>query len=188
MAIRSFVALSIPGEMANVLGDCSAQMAYQDKSNSVRWVDQPNYHLTLAFLDQQSEQSLALLAERIDQQVHLAPIDLSISHLSPFPERRPKLIAAIIKQTAELETLHKQISNNVNASGMRIEKRRFLPHITLGRFRHSRNLYAGTIPTNLQIQADSLELAIYESILTVHGAEYQALYSFPLSDYYFDEI
>ncbi len=163
-------------------------MAYQDKSNAIRWVDQHNYHLTLAFLDQQPEQSLALLAERIDEQVHLAPIELSVSHLSPFPERRPKLIAAIIKQSAELETIHKQIINCVNASAMRIEKRRFLPHITLGRLRHSRNPYAGAIPTNLQIQTESLELAIYESILGAHGAEYHALYSFPLSDFYLDEI
>ena len=188
MSVRSFVALSIPDEMANALGDCSAQMAYQDKSNSVRWVDQPNYHVTLAFLDLQSEQSLEALAERIDQQVHLAPIELEIHHLSPFPGKRPKLIAALIKQNMELETLHKQVMNCVHACGIRIEKRRFQPHITLGRLRHSRNPYAGVIPTNLDLQAESNELAIYESILTTHGAEYQALYSFPLDDFYLDEI
>ena len=50
MPIRSFIALPIPVEMANTLGDLSAQMAYQDKSNAVRWVDQENYHLRIAFL------------------------------------------------------------------------------------------------------------------------------------------
>ena len=64
MSIRSFIALAIPREMANALGDAAAKMAYQDKSNAVRWVDQANYHITLAFLGEQEEQTLETLAEK----------------------------------------------------------------------------------------------------------------------------
>ena len=67
MAIRSFIALSVPDALANSLGDCAAQMAYQDKSNAVRWVDQANFHITLAFLGEQSEQDLYTLADQLDQ-------------------------------------------------------------------------------------------------------------------------
>lgn len=183
MAIRSFIALSIPETMANTLGDCAAQMAYQDKSNAVRWVDQANYHITLAFLGDQSEQVLDQLAEDLDRHVHRGSVDISISRLSPFPESRPKLIAAMVAPCDELESLQKQAMNAVFASSIRLEKRRFVPHITLGRYRHSRNHFAGVIPMNIDARDEVAELALYESVLTPNGAEYEALFRVPLNEF-----
>ena len=88
MSIRSFIALAIPREMANALGDAAAKMAYQDKSNAVRWVDQANYHVTLAFLGEQEEQTLERLAESLDEQLPQSSLPLQVSHFSPFPESR----------------------------------------------------------------------------------------------------
>ena len=69
MTIRSFIALPIPQDAANELGDLAAKMSYQDKSNAVRWQDQENYHVTLAFLGEQEEEDLERLVESLDQQV-----------------------------------------------------------------------------------------------------------------------
>ena len=67
MTIRSFIALNVPEEATNQLGDLAAKMSYQDKSRAIRWVDQENYHVTLAFLGDQTQQDLENLAERLDQ-------------------------------------------------------------------------------------------------------------------------
>lgn len=169
--------------MANALGDATAKMAYQDKSNAVRWVDQANFHITLAFLGEQDEQTLERLAEELDETISFASIPLKVTHFSPFPESRPKLIAAMLKATDELKVLQKQVAAAAHHHGVMLEKRRFIPHLTLGRFRHSRNHFAGVIPTSLEeleVEADAQEMILFESILTPNGAEYEPLYRFPL--------
>jgi len=184
MSIRSFVALAVPQEMANVLGDAAAKMTYQDKSNAVRWVDQTNYHITLAFLGDQEEQTLDLLAERLDAELPQMPISVRVSHCSPFPESRPKLIAAMIKNSPELKELQQQVANATIASNIILERRRFVPHITLGRLRHTRNPFTGAIPRSMELQAEVPEMILFESILSPSGAEYEPIYRFPLG--YFD--
>lgn len=183
MPIRSFIALPLANRVANELGDIAAKMSYQDKSNAVRWVDQENYHITLAFLGEQSESRLEALAEQLDHQIAQQEFQLLLSHLSPFPETRPKLVAAMAQNTEEIRELHQQVISATNASDMVIEKRKFIPHVTLGRYRHSRNTYAGTIPMNVAFETIVEEVVLYESVLTTSGAEYEPIYRFPLDQY-----
>jgi 2'-5' RNA ligase len=183
MSIRSFIALTLPTAMANVLGDASAKMAYQDKSNAVRWVDQENFHITLSFLGDQNEHTLELLAEQLDEHLPHAGIPLTISHFSPFPESRPKLIAAMIKSTEELRQIHHQVQSALLSAAVSLEKRRFIPHITLGRMRHSKNHFAGSVPMSIELSGVVDEVVLFESILTPQGAEYEALFRFPLEPF-----
>jgi len=183
MTIRSFIALPIPQDIANQLGDAAAKMSYQDKSGAVRWVDQENYHITLAFLGEQHEQDLETLAEQLDYHVRQTEFEVVLSHLSPFPETRPKLIAAMAEKSSELDELHRQISSAIKSSDMLIERRKFIPHVTLGRYRHSRNAYAGNIPMNVSFDVAINEIVLFESVLTSSGAEYEPIYRFPLDQF-----
>lgn len=187
MPIRSFIALPIPVEMANSLGDLSAQMAYQDKSNAVRWVDQENYHLTIAFLGDLIETELEDLAEQLDTNLLQNCFELCLSHISPFPESRPKLLAAIAQKSDSLNIVHKQVYSSLSACQIVLDKKKFLPHITLGRFRHSKNNFSGAIPTALNLSALIDEVSIFESTLTPNGAEYEAIFRFPLDESNADE-
>ena len=180
MTIRSFIAIPIPQAMADALGDVAAQMSYQDKSNAVRWVDQANYHLTLAFLGDQPMQDLELLAQSLDEHLTENSLTLQIRRLSPFPEGKPKLIAAMIERNDALRELHQQVVASMNASPVEVDKRRFIPHITLGRYRHSRNPFAGGIPPIGEISGEVDEVTLFESTLTTSGAEYEAIFRFPL--------
>ena len=190
MPIRSFVAIPVPSAMADALGDVAARMAYQDKSNAVRWVDQENYHITLAFLGEQQEADLDQLAGCLDEHISSNNVSISLKHCSPFPEGKPKLIAAMVEGNDGLRELHQQTRAAINATSIVIDKRRFIPHITVGRYRHSKNHFVGAIPTSLELAAEIIELGIFESTLTSRAAEYQALYRFPFEDYEYalDEI
>lgn len=189
MSIRSFIAIPIIKEQANALGDCSAKMAYQDKSNAVRWVDQSNYHITLAFLGDQQESDLEELAEQLDQQLpEVGGFQVPITHLSPFPESRPKLIAAMVEKNQQLVAIQQQVVSAIHASSIHFDKRKFMPHITLGRYRHSKNHFAGAIPTNLDVTLDVTEVSIYESTLTPSGAEYEAIFRLPLDEFEYHEV
>ena len=188
MTIRSFIALPIAKTTANELGDIAAKMSYQDKSNAVRWVDQENYHITLAFLGDQSESQLESLAVQLDEYIAEHEFLLGLSHLSPFPEAKPKLVAAMAQSNDSLRQLHQQTLSAINAADMLIQKRKFIPHVTLGRYRHSRNAFAGTYPMNVAFETIIEEVVLYESVLTSTGAEYAPIYRFPLEEYDSDYI
>lgn len=183
MTIRSFIALPLPKETVNELGDIAAKMSYQDKSGAVRWVDQENYHITLAFLGEQEESDLERLAEQLDRHLTQSEFAATLSRLSPFPETRPKLVAAMLKKTDDVKTLHQQVISAINSVDIIYDKRKFIPHVTLGRYRHSKNVYAGTIPMNVSFDTVIDEVVLYESVLTSSGAEYEPVCRFPLDEY-----
>ena len=172
MTIRSFIALPIPTETVNELGDMAAKMSYQDKSGAVRWVDQENYHITLAFLGDKNQEDLELLAEKLDENIIQPEFQLSLTHPSPFPENRPKMLAAMAIKNNGILDLHKQVISSIKSIDMVIDKRKFIPHVTLGRYRHSKNSYAGDIPINVSFETVIDEVVLYESVLTSSGSEY----------------
>ena len=184
MTIRAFIAMAIPLDVSNHLGDIAAKMAYQDKSNAVRWVDQSNYHITLAFLGEQSMHTLEQLADELDEAIKQPSFTVSIKHLSPFPQGKPKLIAALLEPNQALLNVHKQVSSALYAAQITPQKRRFAPHITLGRYRHRAT---GTASVNTlalnKINRIALNTVIlYASTLTPNGAYYDELYHLPLDD------
>jgi 2'-5' RNA ligase len=186
MTIRTFIALPILSDTANQLGDVAAKMSYQDKSGALRWVDQENYHVTLAFLGEQDEADLETLAEQLDYHIGQIEFEIVLSHVSPFPETRPKLIAAMLERSEELNSLYKEVMRAVKSTSVLVDKRKFIPHVTLGRYRHSRNNYVGNIPLNASFESVVNEVVLYQSTLTASGAEYEPIYRFPLDQ--FDEL
>ena len=180
MLVRSFVALSLPDELSLLLGDEASRMAYQDKNNNVRWVNEQNYHVTLAFLGNIELSQIDNLATELDHFLNLNQVQLELSHLSPFPESSPKLIAAILKKTETLMAVYEQTKKAIYSVGIQIEKRKFMPHITLGRFRAPgrRRQFVSSNLFNANALANAVVL--YESVLTANGAEYQPMYEFNL--------
>ena len=87
-----------------------------------------------------------------------------------------------------LSQVQRQVVSAVKNCGLHMDKRRFIPHITLGRYRHSKNPFSVAIPMNLSMDMVLDEVVLYESVLTTNGAEYEALYRFPLDEFSFDEI
>ena len=180
--MRTFIALSLAESSQDALGDMSARMAYQDKSNAVRWVDQQNYHLTLAFVGELDQRDTELLIHNLESDLQSYGVSGEVSGLSPFPTARPKLIAAMVSANEGLLDVHQQVVSCLTSSSIAFDKRRFAPHITLGRLRHSRNAYGGLIPISQQLDIEFDGIVVYESILSHQGAQYEPLFTYPLSD------
>jgi len=123
------------------------------------------------------------LADQLDHSIQQISFEASVKHLSPFPEGKPKLIAAMLDRNDSLRELHQQVMSAVNISGIELDKRRFIPHVTLGRYRHTRNSFSGAIPMNISCEFILDDVVLYESNLTSSGAEYEPIFRFPLDDY-----
>ncbi|HAU68904.1 MAG TPA: RNA 2',3'-cyclic phosphodiesterase [Gammaproteobacteria bacterium] len=187
--MRCFIALSLSEDARDTLGDVAAKMAYQDKSNAVRWVDQENFHVTLGFLGELGEEEIERLADELDTSLSSFGAETVVSGISPFPETKPKLIAAMLNPSDSLSDIHQQTLAAINTAQLAYDKRRFLPHVTLGRLRHSRNRYSGSIPLTFTLPIEFDEVVLYESHLGTNGAEYDPVFRYPLEfmDYENDE-
>jgi 2'-5' RNA ligase len=181
MSARSFVALPVPQSIQYALGEISASFARQDKANEVRWVDEGNYHITLAFLGEQTLSDLDRLADNLAESRFSQSVDVNIKGISPFPEGSPKLLAALLEENEPLLSLYNEVLKATRQTGLYFEKRRFKPHITLGRLRKPKKTNMVFPPQPLSLVGEVNELIVYESTLTPTGARYDPLHEFSLS-------
>lgn len=183
MSVRSFIALPVPEPVAAALGDDAARLASQDKDGRVRWVGEDNYHVTLAFLGDIDEPLLDELAIELENDLAgFGAVDIRVESVALFPfGKRPRLIAAMIEPSEQLLALHKLAVRAVRRFAIPLEKRRFYPHVTLGRLRAGGGRSLNIPPTSVAVRGYVDFAAIYESTLTTHGSIYQSLYDIQLS-------
>jgi len=125
--IRLFVAIDIPDEIALQL--VSLQSGLQD----CRWSPRDNLHLTLRFLGSLDEP----LAEEVDFALaHLKckPFKVRINELGCFGDaQRARTVWAGAEKSQALTNLHSKVENKVQQLGLEPDKRKYAPHVTLGR-------------------------------------------------------
>ncbi len=140
--LRSFIAIELSevlkkalAEFQQELGKCGAD---------VRWVRPDNIHLTLKFLGNIEEDKADAIAEKIKGTCKGQPgFELAISGAGVFPGKRsPRVLWAGIVLNDNIMTLQEGIEEAMASLGFEREKRRFSPHLTLGRFRSSRGKQA----------------------------------------------
>jgi RNA 2',3'-cyclic 3'-phosphodiesterase len=130
---RLFAGLEIPPHVANVLSDL------QEGLWNARWVDPADFHITLRFIgdigNRMAQDIDSLLAD-----VSRHPIPIRISGLSSFGGDRPHSVFAVVEPNRHLMELQSEVERLVRACGAEIDKRKFQPHVTLGRLRGGTSL------------------------------------------------
>ena len=182
MSVRSFIALPVPEPVAAVLGDDAARLASQDKDGRVRWVGEENYHVTLAFLGDIDEPVVDDLAFELENVLAgFGEVQIRVESLALFPfGRRPRLIAAMIEASEQLQELQQRIVRAVRRLSIPLEKRRFHPHVTLGRLRAGGGRRINLPAAARAVQGSVGVATIFESTLTPHGSIYEPLYEIQL--------
>ena len=135
--IRSFIAIPVPSAGIQALGDAVKRLD-SDLGGSVRWVRPEGIHLTLKFMgDIQAEMVKRVLDALPPVAARFSPFELSISGLGVFPNpQRPRVLWAEVHGDLEtLSALQLAVDDAVGKLGLPREKRRFTPHLTLGRVR-----------------------------------------------------
>ncbi len=126
---RLFIALDMPPNITSSLNILCQGI------RGARWVNTDQFHLTLCFIgkksiDLQREIELAL------NQVSEPSIDIRLRGIGYFPPRGPiKVLWAGLDPDPLLQTLQRKITASLTNLSVDFEKRKFLPHVTLARFR-----------------------------------------------------
>lgn len=176
---RLFVAIALPDQAAGCLQPICQGLP------GARWVGEDGFHLTVAFIGD-VERPTAEAAERALGLVSAASFDLSLSGLGVFPLRGPpKVLWAGVAPCPELLALRRAVRSRLDRSGVPVDRRRFSPHVTLGRLRQTpadvleRHLHAWGGLAGPRWPVRHFEL--FESVLGHGGAVHRAQAAYMLN-------
>lgn len=132
--MRSFLALELGPIIQGRLQEVSLVLKKQ-AALPVRWVAGKNIHLTVKFLGESEAQHLEDLQQAlITRLAHYEPFEMRVGGLGAFPPgKSPRVIWVGVQAPPELEKLVGEIEEVAAGLGFERERRKFSPHLTLGR-------------------------------------------------------
>jgi 2'-5' RNA ligase len=125
---RLFTGLEIPADLAGDLALLRGGLS------GARWIDVENYHLTLRFIGDISDQTAYDVASALET-VHRQPLTIRLEELGTFGGDRPRAIVAKAKPSQALVELQAEQERLMRRIGITPEPRKFTPHVTLARLR-----------------------------------------------------
>ncbi|MGB4610879.1 MAG: RNA 2',3'-cyclic phosphodiesterase [Saccharofermentanales bacterium] len=128
--MRLFIAINFNTEIRSRLVKLCEEL--RNDSTKGRFSLPENLHLTLAFLGECDEKQAAAAKTAMDA-VEFQPFAINIGCTGRFRRRGGDIWWAGVSDSKELTTLYDNLTNKLTEFGFQIEKRKFSPHITLGR-------------------------------------------------------
>ncbi len=177
--IRAFVAIPLPERVRAGLATTLEGL------RSGRPVDEENLHLTLLFLGEQDDEALAEVHEQLSGIVE-AGFELTLAGLGTFGSEQPRTLWLGVRAEPRLIALQKAVSRTVRKAGLDLPHRRFVPHVTLARFRQGEPVGEGFARfvsghAGLTLPAFPVRrFSLLASTLRPKGAVYDELANYPL--------
>jgi 2'-5' RNA ligase len=177
MKIRTFLALELSQTVRNKLSAYVELISGNDKLQQIRWLPEENYHLTLAFLGNVEYVLISSLQLKLEQNLSSKKtVPFRFSEITPFPfSGTPKIAAAMLEHSDELMHLQQNTAKCVCSFGISLERRRFTPHVTLGRLKSRSRKSIAFQPQQIFLEGVSDKVVIFQSELTPKGAVYSVL-------------
>ena len=172
--MRAFLAISLSDETKLALTQLQCALRF------ARPLPPENLHLTLVFLDDQSEETLAVLHEEL-LTVSARPFSVTLSGVQSFGP----VLAVEVAGRAPLVDLHRDVQSATRRAGIVLPRRRFRPHVTIARLKSvqgaglQHSLSTDVVGAVLDMPVTGFTL--YQSTLRPEGARHDALPHYALT-------
>ena len=127
--MRLFVAVSFDKAVQKELQTLQDRLRRQGRGSFTR---PENWHLTLAFLGEVPEERLEAVCRAMDS-VAVPPLRLRFARVGRFRRDEGDVVWVAPEENRALITLWQELSAALEKEGFRLEKRSFVPHVTLCR-------------------------------------------------------
>jgi 2'-5' RNA ligase len=182
--VRLFVALIFPDEIKAALGRLIDDL--RPRGQGIKWVESHNIHLTLKFIGEISEKKVERIGQAVGEVLDgRAKFEGRIVGCGGFPNlNRPRVLWVGLEGADPAIDIAKQLNHKLIPIGVKSEKKRLSPHLTLGRIKRPTDLSVLTAyMESLNFDAGSVILnrvALVKSTLTPSGPIYENLNVFEL--------
>lgn len=177
--MRLFAALSLPEDVRDRLVGLQAGIP------GGRLVPQQNLHLTLCFFGDVTGGKVDDLHAALST-IHAEGFDLWLDGVDVFGHEKVRQVYARVRPEPALTHLHDKVGVAARRAGIVVERKRFVPHVTLARMkptrgddRLSRWMIAGAALLAGPIRVEGFQL--YRSTLTPGGPTYSVLADYALA-------
>jgi len=140
--MRMFVAVELDDATREAVREEQQLAAKQfGRHSSLRLIDSEQVHLTLVFLGEVQATLVEPLTDLMAQPiVDAAPFRVRIGGLGVFPPQgAPRILwLGLTDGARQMSDLHRAVTARVAVFPIPLEDRAFRPHLTIGRWRHSR--------------------------------------------------
>lgn len=179
--MRVFLALDLPMAVRS-------QLVLQQFLLPVKRRQPPeNFHITLVFLGEADGASLEELDASLSR-LEVNPFSLRIEGLGLFGRDKAHNLHAKVIPAPELLALQEKLERLARSAGFDLQKRRFIPHVTLAYLKPdplTQPALEVAIAQQSGFRTDPFEvsqISLYRSHLRSDGAEYDLLEHYPFSE------
>ncbi len=187
MVTRSFLAFELPVDIKNTISQLSQEM--KRLPLDVRWVAADRIHLTVVFMGNvpvDQLEGIGAVAERVCQRY--GAFNIFLRGVGFFGSRwNPRVLWVGLDGDVErISYFRDALQKHLRPFGIKVEKRQFRPHLTLGRFRRGirRDVRLDELLSKYQGVTSPKrafgELVLFKSDLRPDGAVYTRLNSWAL--------
>lgn len=178
--MRLFIAIEIPDDLKKALGKLRLDIP------GARQVPDGQIHLTLAFLGEVDEETVATLTGELSR-IRSPSFELCLSGAGCFPDRRrPRVLWVGLEQEQRLNDLVDLLRKAALECGIPQEDRPFSAHITLARFKIPASIEVGAFleqHAKLGLRPFPVrEFTLFQSLLTPQETSHIPLKIFSLAE------
>jgi 2'-5' RNA ligase len=101
---------------------------------NVRWTPIENHHITLNFLGDVKPNLLPDIIESLEE-ISVPAFELSLKKIDIFEHSGNGVIYLGTDTPKEIFSLNKKIFHSLNSLNLQLQNKKYIPHITLGRFK-----------------------------------------------------
>jgi 2'-5' RNA ligase len=184
VTVRTFIALELSGGLKEGILALTEEL----RSRGVRasWARRPTLHLTLKFLGDVEETELPEVVAAVRRaSSRVSTFGFETRALGAFPSpARARVLWLGVEPVRELLALQGAVEGELAELGFERERRRYRPHITLGRIRDPRG---GSVQDALDAvdapveRVEVTEVRVMKSTLRPGGAIHELIESVPLN-------
>ena len=125
--MRAFIAINVP-EFVN---DTFVEL--QNVLRAGKPIRPDRFHLTLVFMDEQPDELVEEVHHALEQ-LHMPKFEVKLQGLDTFGGKAPKILYVGIEKNESLDLLQEKVTGVLRSAGIRLDRKRFRPHVTIARF------------------------------------------------------
>lgn len=176
--LRLFAGLALPPQLRRRLA------LLQGGIPGARWTPEANYHVTLSFIGEADDET----ADRADEAlaaIRAESFSLELKGAGSFAQGdHPQVLWLGVEKNDALFRLQEKVHRALEAARVPVESRKYIPHVTLARFRHPDALKLGAfLQEHAAFSAPPFGVeafSLYQSHQTKNGRVYEVLRDYPL--------
>jgi 2'-5' RNA ligase len=184
--VRLFLAINIDPAVRRAVLDATGPL--RTAAPTLSWLDDSRLHLTLKFLGEQPEDSVARLSASLsDVATRHRRFSIRLKGIGAFPNfRRSRVVWMGVENEPRLELLHHDVEVACQEIGFELEGRAFRPHLTLARVKEHteveelRQLSRASKRIDFEEETGVESIDIMRSNPERAGARYERLFAAPL--------